>query len=97
MRIMFWSSTFDPNDFVGKTSEIDPDDVARVVTYLKGGQMGTGYRGMAHCRIKGEKYWLGSHDMSRGGFEYPEKCWLYIEKHGVWTPELDIVLAKLKG
>lgn len=97
MRIMFWSETFDPNDYVGKASEIDPEDVARVVAYLKGGQMGTGYRGMARCRIKGDVTYLGSHDMSRAGFEYPEKCWYYIEQHGLWTPELDAVLTKLKG
>lgn len=97
MRIMFWSDKFDPNDFVGKASEIDPDDVATVVAFLKGGKMGVGYRGMARCRIKGENYFLGSHDMSHGPFEYPEKCWIYIEKHGVWTPELDQVLASLKG
>lgn len=46
--------------------------------------------GWADCRICGAA--LGSRDLTRFGFVWPEKADHYLVKHGVWTPECDELL-----
>ncbi len=96
-NIMFWSESYDPNNFVWRTDTLSPGDVKLVVDFLKAGELHNQQRGMAHCRIKGSFMRLGSADRHNGPYNYPDQCWYYIEEYGVWTPELDEVLNYLRA
>jgi hypothetical protein len=52
--------------------------------------------GWADCRLCGAH--LGSRDMTRFGYVWPEKAEHYLVTHDVWTPECDEFLhAVLSG
>jgi hypothetical protein len=47
-------------------------------------------KGWAECRLCGTN--LGSMDLTRFGFVWPEKAEHYVVEHDVWTPECDELL-----
>ncbi len=96
-NIMFWSESYDPNNFVWRVDHLNPIDVEKVVKFLKEGILHNQQRGPARCRINGSLKMLGSADRKNGPFNYPDQCWYYIEEYGVWTPELDEVLKYIMG
>jgi len=48
--------------------------------------------GWASCRICGAP--LGSRDLSRFGYVWPEKGEHYVVAHDVWTPECSAILRR---
>lgn len=48
--------------------------------------------GWAKCRICGEQ--LGSMDLTRFGYVWPQKAEHYVVVHGVWTPECSAILQR---
>jgi hypothetical protein len=90
---MFWSDSLNPNSFVGTASSIPEERVAKVVEFLSGGELselhkgGIFYKGFAKCRVCGKP--LGSMDLVRNGFIFPQGCEHYITEHGVWYDALD--------
>jgi len=96
-RALYWGSTpgARPQDFVDVT--VPAWCRAAVALVLKNGvdaHPGTQAMGWADCRLCGAH--LGSMDLERFGFVWPEKAEHYVVAHGVWTPEcgqlLDAVL-----
>jgi hypothetical protein len=90
---MYWGSSVGerPQDFV------DHDVAARrreaLVFILRNGldaHPGIQAKGSAYCRICGEQ--LGSMDLTRFGFVWPEKAEHYVLEHDVWTPECTALL-----
>ena len=61
----------------------------------EGGDVLMGYMGWADCRICGVQ--LGTQDLGRFGFVWPEGCEHYILAHDVWVPGLDFLLAAARG
>jgi hypothetical protein len=49
--------------------------------------------GWASCRICGAQ--LGSMDLTRFGFVWPEKAEHYVVAHDVWTPECSEILRRV--
>lgn len=49
-------------------------------------------KGWANCRICGNQ--LGSMDLTRFGFVWPEKADHYVRAHRIWTPECTELLTQ---
>jgi hypothetical protein len=86
-KIMFWSYSHRPQDFVGRSAQVSKRRVDLVRVFLKSGERDIGYAGWADCRICGAR--LGTCDMKADGYLWPQLAEHYIEEHGVWTPKMD--------
>ena len=49
-------------------------------------------KGWAECRLCGAQ--LGSMDLTRFGYVWPEKAEHYVVEHDVWTPECSAILQR---
>ena len=94
-RIMFWSDADPPSRFAGLTKDVSKEDVVTAVALLRSGRPLQNYMGWADCRIC--ELMLGTKDVGRFGFVWPEKAEHYVEEHGVWTPGLAAFVAQLKA
>lgn len=90
-KLMFWSNTHRPKDYVSGTARVAPGDVLTAIAVLRSGEVFERWMGFAECRICGET--LGTKDMTAFDFVWPEKAEHYIEVHGVWAPGLDHLVA----
>lgn len=80
-----------PQDLVD--ASVSPWERAAIAFVLANGvdaHPGIRAMGWADCRIC--KVPLGSRDLTRFGFVWPEKAEHYLVEHGVWTPECDELL-----
>ncbi len=92
---MYWSDVDHPKRFAGLTKDVSREDIVLVGALLRSGRTVERYLGWAECRICG--LMLGTKDIGRFGFVWPEKAEHYIEAHGVWTPGLTAFVAQLKA
>jgi hypothetical protein len=94
-RILFWGENPGqrPQDFV--RGDVPAAARVAVSNILRAGDEVASYRGWAECRICGAH--LGSRDVGKGGFVWPEKAEHYIETHGVWTPGCQRLLEEQGG
>jgi hypothetical protein len=90
-RILFWGFLTGerPRDFV--RTNISADRRHALATVLSQGQILESYLGWANCRICHSH--LGSCDLGRFGFVWPQKAEHYIITHQVWTPDCDLLEA----
>lgn len=91
--MLYWERTVGqrPQDFIDPHVPTWARDA--VVFMLKNGvdaHPGIQAMGWADCRICGAN--LGSRDLTRFGFVWPEKAEHYLTAHDVWTPECSAVL-----
>jgi hypothetical protein len=80
-----------PHDFVNV--QVPPWQRDAIVFILGNGvdaHPGIQAMGWASCRICGAN--LGSRDLTRFGYVWPEKAEHYLVDHGVWTPECEGLL-----
>ncbi len=85
-----------PHDFIA--AQVPSWQRDAIVLVLQNGvdaHPGIQAKGWASCRICGAQ--LGSMDLTRYGYVWPEKADHYLVEHGIWTPEcsdlLQVVLA----
>lgn len=66
----------------------DPEERARVVSYLRAGDELESYRGTSYCRFAcgTPSAEMGSLDLTDGRFAWPEGLAHYVEAHGVQLP-----------
>ena len=85
-KLMFWSLTHRPQDFVDGAgiARVPPGDVLTAIAVLRSGEVFESWMGWADCRICGAH--LGTKDMTAFDFVWPERAEHYIEAHGVWAP-----------
>lgn len=80
--IFFWIDGEDePRDHVRRVPRVDRKALAEV---LAAGRVLARYRGMARCRICGER--LGSQTLGAHGFVWPQRAEHYVMVHSVWPP-----------
>lgn len=90
IKIMFWSEDLKPADCVDQNVPAEKREaIAKILT---AGKVDAQYRGIAHCRMC--RRMLGSADLTGHGFKWPQNAEHYVLKHGVWLPELDVLLQK---
>lgn len=66
--------------------------VAFVLSHGADAHPGIQAMGWADCRLCGAR--LGSRDLTRFGFVWPEKADHYVTAHDVWTPECAALLHR---
>lgn len=79
-----------PHDFLTRSPSWKKKAVALILRNGHDATPGIHALGWANCRICNAD--LGSLDLTRFGFVWPEKAEHYIMKHDVWTPECDDLL-----
>jgi len=92
---MYWGDQLDerPQDFVHRG--VLPWQRGALIFILQNGvdaHPGIQAKGWANCRICGAQ--LGSMDLTRFGFVWPEKADHYVREHDVWTPECTELLEQ---
>lgn len=90
---MYWGDQVGkrPQDFVHQGAPTWQRDA--LVFILQNGldaHPGIQAKGWANCRLCGAQ--LGSMDLTRFGFVWPEKAEHYVVAHDVWTPECSELL-----
>jgi hypothetical protein len=90
MKILYWSEKLRPLDCV--RDDIPREKREAVAKILADGKAIEHWRGIARCRLCSKM--LGSADLSRYGFIWPQRAEHYVIKHNVWVPELDVLLEK---
>lgn len=89
-----------PRDHVRQgVPKADREELARALQIRTagnpmGGDVMMGYMGWADCRICGER--LGTRDLFRHGFVWPENADHYVLVHDVWTKECDEMLVAVR-
>jgi len=92
---MFWSDQDSPQLYEGLVAGVPRTDVRLAIWLLRAGGPGVAYLGFARCRICGEI--LGTKDFGLLGFVWPERAEHYIERHGVWVPGLNDLIATVRS
>lgn len=93
--VMYWGDKVGerPQDFVD--SRVPASRREALAFIFKNGidaHPGVQAKGWASCRICGAL--LGSMDLARFGFVWPQKAEHYVLAHGVWTPECSALLER---
>jgi hypothetical protein len=92
--LLYWGTDFGerPQDFVdARTLSWARDAIVFVLKNGVDAHPGIQAKGWAECRICGAQ--LGSMDLTRFGFVWPEKADHYLTEHEVWTPECGELLS----
>ena len=96
LRMLYWGSAIGdrPQDFVRHdVTAIDRRSIAFVLGKGDDAHPEMQALGWADCRICGAQ--LGSGDLTKFGFVWPEKAEHYVLVHGVWTPECSALLQRV--
>jgi hypothetical protein len=90
MKILYWSEDYKPQDLV--RTDVSLAKREAVAEILAKGKVMARYRGRARCRICHKL--LGSCDLGRYGFSWPQGAEHYVIKHGVWVDEFEDLIEE---
>ena len=91
---LYWGSSPGqrPEDFVARVPAWCRDALVFILENGVDAHPDTQALGWASCRICGEQ--LGSRDLTRFGYVWPEKAEHYVVAHGIWTPECSAIVQR---